>query len=90
MKSPWAYSGPVYAGTHFVVCVLIPIGIGLYLDKRFGWAPWGLVGGAALGFVTGVYAVIRPLYMQTSEKDGGAADADDAGTQSREPPERES
>lgn len=32
-----------------VATMVVPILIGVYLDNRNGWSPWGLVAGAVLG-----------------------------------------
>jgi F0F1-type ATP synthase assembly protein I len=34
--------------------MVVPIGLGLYLDNRFGWTPWGVSIGAVLGLVGGL------------------------------------
>jgi F0F1-type ATP synthase assembly protein I len=34
--------------------MVVPILIGVWLDDRYGWSPWGLVVGATLGLVGGV------------------------------------
>jgi ATP synthase protein I len=33
--------------------------IGLWLDKKFGWSPWGTVGCSLLGLAAGMYLLIR-------------------------------
>jgi hypothetical protein len=35
-----------------------PIALGWLLDTSFGWAPWGVIGGAAVGFVGGLYHLV--------------------------------
>jgi ATP synthase protein I len=47
------YSSVALAGTA-VTELVAPIVIGLWLDGRFGWAPWGLATGAVIGFVGGL------------------------------------
>lgn len=34
--------------------LVAPVLIGVWLDRRFGWSPWGLVVGATVGFVGGL------------------------------------
>jgi F0F1-type ATP synthase assembly protein I len=34
--------------------MVAPIAVGLALDHAFGWAPWGIVGGAIFGLIGGV------------------------------------
>jgi F0F1-type ATP synthase assembly protein I len=41
--------------------MVAPLVLGLVLDYNLGWAPWGAVVGAALGFVTGVGHLISLL-----------------------------
>ncbi len=36
-----------------------PVGIGAFLDYYFGWAPWGVVVGAGLGFTAGLAHLIH-------------------------------
>ena len=33
--------------------MVVPIGLGAWLDSAFGWSPWGVVVGAVLGLVVG-------------------------------------
>jgi F0F1-type ATP synthase assembly protein I len=35
--------------TTAVAELVAPVLIGLWVDNRFGWSPWGVIGGAALG-----------------------------------------
>jgi F0F1-type ATP synthase assembly protein I len=34
---------------------------GNWLDKRFGWAPWGMLVGMMLGLVGGAYLLIKEM-----------------------------
>jgi F0F1-type ATP synthase assembly protein I len=34
--------------------MVAPIGLGLYLDNRYGWTPWGVTIGAVVGLVGGI------------------------------------
>jgi F0F1-type ATP synthase assembly protein I len=34
--------------------MVAPIALGAYLDRQFGWAPWGVVVGAVLGLAGGL------------------------------------
>lgn len=47
------YSSLALASTA-VAELVAPILIGVWLDDRYGWAPWGLITGAVLGFVGGI------------------------------------
>lgn len=46
---------------------VIPMGIGLYLDSTFGWAPWGLIVGGILGFVGGLFHLISLVNRRERE-----------------------
>jgi F0F1-type ATP synthase assembly protein I len=39
----------------------VPPAIGLWLDHQFGWAPWGVIVGAVLGFLTGMLHLVQFL-----------------------------
>jgi F0F1-type ATP synthase assembly protein I len=47
------YRGLALAGTA-VGEIVAPVLIGVWLDSRYGWAPWGLAVGATIGFVGGL------------------------------------
>lgn len=52
--------GPMLGlGLQVAVGVGLGLLVGMWLDKRFGWTPWGLVCGAALGFAGGLYNLVR-------------------------------
>jgi F0F1-type ATP synthase assembly protein I len=38
--------------------MVAPIVLGLYLDERLGWSPWGVVAGTVLGLVGGLTHLI--------------------------------
>jgi F0F1-type ATP synthase assembly protein I len=38
--------------------MVVPLGIGLWLDYQFGWGPWGAIIGMILGFVGGLTHLI--------------------------------
>ena len=59
-----------------------PIGLGWLLELVLGWSPWGVVAGAAIGFVGGVTHLVR---MTNPKKPGPDAierprPSDDAGS----------
>ena len=41
--------------------MVVPIGLGVYLDNQFGWAPWGVVTGTVLGLVGGLAHLVLML-----------------------------
>lgn len=46
-------------GSEFFAGLLACTLIGLWLDRRFGWSPWGVLVGAAVGFVGSMCNLIR-------------------------------
>jgi len=40
--------------------------VGWWLDKKFGWSPWGIVVGSMLGLASGMYLMIK----ETLKKQG--------------------
>lgn len=45
--------------TEFVGAMLAGGFIGWFIDREFGWGPWGLIGMLLLGFLTGLRSVLR-------------------------------
>ncbi|MBI1917907.1 MAG: AtpZ/AtpI family protein [Planctomycetes bacterium] len=41
--------------------MVAPIVLGLFLEARLGWAPWGVVVGAVLGLVGGLWHMVLLL-----------------------------
>jgi len=33
--------------------------LGWWLDKKYGWSPWGIVAGSMLGLASGIYLMIK-------------------------------
>jgi len=48
--------------------MVAPIVLGLFLDRQFGWGPWGVVAGAVLGLVGGFSHLVHML-NRFDEKD---------------------
>lgn len=46
-------------GFEFAVAVLLFGGIGWWLDQRLGTRPWLLITGSGLGFVTGLWLLLK-------------------------------
>ncbi|MBI1827544.1 MAG: AtpZ/AtpI family protein [Planctomycetes bacterium] len=46
-------------GVEFAAAVIGFSLVGLWLDHHFGWSPWGVLVGAALGLIGGTYNLIR-------------------------------
>jgi len=51
--------------------------IGYWWDRHFGSRPWGLLTGAALGLVGGMYNMIRQSLSAFKDVDGGGGKKSD-------------
>lgn len=51
-------------GFELVVPVLLGIWLGRWLDGKFGWNPWGTLGGAVLGIAAGFTGFFRTVLPQ--------------------------
>lgn len=40
--------------------------LGYYLDYKFGWKPWGILTGALLGVVVGMYELWKIMFHRKS------------------------
>lgn len=40
-------------GLSVALSIFIGLGIGLYVDSKMGWSPWGMFVGLAMGIVAG-------------------------------------
>lgn len=54
-----------------VAQMVVPILIGVWLDNRNGWSPWGAVAGVAIGFVSMVTWMSRK-----QDRNGGTPPSD--------------
>jgi F0F1-type ATP synthase assembly protein I len=46
-------------GIEVAVGVGLGLIVGTWLDKRYGWQPWGMLIGSMLGLASGLYLLIR-------------------------------
>lgn len=46
-------------GFEFVVIVGVFAFFGDWADRKWGWAPWGLLGGIGVGLTTGLYFLVK-------------------------------
>jgi len=58
------YSG---VGVEFSAAVAGFAVVGYWIDSRFDSGPWGLVGGLILGFIGGLYNLVRQALQATKE-----------------------
>jgi F0F1-type ATP synthase assembly protein I len=57
-RSPW-----LFLGTALQMAATIALGVagGWWLDQRWSWAPWGILGGGTIGMAAGIYYILRSL-----------------------------
>jgi len=41
--------------------------IGYFLDYKFGWPQYGVLGGALLGVVIGMYELYKSIYVKSDD-----------------------
>lgn len=70
-------------GIELVASVAGFVAIGFLLDRHYGWSPWGVLIGAALGFIGGMYNLIRGALVASREADAERAVSSD-GKQERQ------
>jgi F0F1-type ATP synthase assembly protein I len=46
-------------GLQMLVGVVLGFVVGNWLDKKYGWAPWGVMVGSMLGLASGMYLLIK-------------------------------
>lgn len=73
-------------GIELVASVVGFVAIGFLLDRHYGWSPWGILIGAALGFIGGLYNLIRGALAASREADGERADGDGGKQERQEQP----
>ncbi|MCY3024242.1 MAG: AtpZ/AtpI family protein [Planctomycetota bacterium] len=52
----WRYLG---LGTQLAVTVAVFVGLGWWLDQRYGWTPWGILTLGTLGVAAGLYHFLK-------------------------------
>lgn len=58
------YGEVATVGLSFVFALVIGAAIGWWLDNRYGWKPYGFLGGLGLGLAAGirsVYVILKPI-----------------------------
>jgi F0F1-type ATP synthase assembly protein I len=49
-------------GLQFALMIVLPLGLGYWLDKQFNTLPWLMVAGALLGSVGGMVWVVKSVF----------------------------
>lgn len=49
------------AGLQFAISILLFLYVGQWLDRRFGWTPWGTLLGVFIGAAAGFTSIYRRL-----------------------------
>ncbi len=62
------YGEFIALGIHIAASMIIPVVIGIYVDKRWDLSPWGVIVGALLGFGSLISIVIK-LAAQTGKSE---------------------
>ena len=53
----------IKASTDMVSAIIVGAGLGIAIDKYFGWYPWALIVGFLLGSAAGLLNIYRGLCM---------------------------
>ncbi len=62
------YGEFIALGIHIAASMIIPVVIGIYVDKRWDLSPWGVIAGALLGFGSLISIVIK-LAVRTGKSE---------------------
>ena len=46
-------------GFEFFAGLLACVAVGMWLDSRFGWSPWGVLVGSGVGLIASMFNLIR-------------------------------
>jgi len=62
----WKWAG---LGFEFTAAVCLCLYFGYLFDERYATAPWGMIGGAVLGLVTGIYLLAKEGFAMMRDLD---------------------
>ncbi len=60
-----AWLGIASSGLDLVIVIAGGLGLGWWLDRRYGWYPWATVIGAVLGMIGGLTNFLRAALAQS-------------------------
>lgn len=66
VKNLAKYGEYMALGTNIAASMIIPVVIGIYVDNRWNFSPWGVIIGALLGFGSMISIVLK-LASRTGE-----------------------
>jgi F0F1-type ATP synthase assembly protein I len=71
-RSVWRAARYASVGLEFGISVVVGYFVGHWLEEKFGFAPWGAVGGVCLGFAAGVRTLVQAAKQaeRDAERDG--------------------
>lgn len=69
--SPGGAGAVAGVGIQFAVSILLFLYVGQWLDRRFGWTPWGTLVGVLVGAVAGFTSLYRRLMAELRREEAG-------------------
>ena len=54
-------------GSEIAAAMIVPLLIGVYLDKHYNTSPWGVIGGTIIGFL-GVFNAVYRVVIRANNK----------------------
>lgn len=80
-RAPQSWLRYLGLGLELGAAIAVPTLVGEWLDRRYGWAPWGVLGGFAFGLGAGFYHFIRSsqkALREAQDSDAATPHQDDA------------
>jgi ATP synthase protein I len=70
-KAAAGYGQALKLSSEFIAGVVVGVGLGWFIDRLAGTAPWGLIVGLLLGFGAGILNVLRSAGLASEFGQGG-------------------
>ena len=70
-KAAAGYGQALKLSSEFIAGVVVGVGLGWFIDRLAGTAPWGLIVGLLLGFGAGILNVLRSAGLTSEFGQGG-------------------